>query len=147
MHSKKRDHLSHLIDLFKALIRIGLKISPKKCQLFKTELVYMGHTLLIEEGIPKIKTLKTELDAILKLNPPETPKNCKQFCGMVNFLSMFLKNLQIKLSPIYQLTRKGIPWECTEECQQAFDQTKTDLTNPPVLVMPNDKGHFVLVSA
>ena len=33
-----------------------------------------------------------------------------------------------------------------KECQEAFDSIKKDLTNPPVLVMPNDKGHFVLVS-
>ena len=146
VHSKKKDHLTHLIDLFKALIRNGLKISPKKCQLFRKKLVYMGHTLLIEDNMPKITPLKTRVDAILKLDPPKTLKNCKQFCGMVNFLSVFLKDLQIKLAPIYQLTRKGIPWEWTEECQQAFESIKKDLTNPPVLVMPNDKGHFVLVS-
>ena len=146
MHSKKKDHLSHLIDLFKALIRNGLKISPKKCQLFRKKLVYMGHTLLIEDGMPKITPLKTRIDAIMKLDPPKTPKNCKQFCGMVNFLSVFLKDLQLKLAPIYQLTRKGIPWDWTEECQSAFETIKKDLTNPPVLVMPNDKGHFVLVS-
>ena len=146
VHSKKREHLSHLVDLFKALIRNGLKISPKKCQLFRKKLVYMGHTLLIEDNLPKITPLKTRIDAIMKLDPPKTPKNCKQFCGMVNFLSVFLKDLQIKLAPIYQLTRKGIPWEWTEECQEAFDSIKKDLTNPPVLVMPNDKGHFVLVS-
>ena len=146
VHSKKRDHMSHLIDLFKALIRNGLKISPKKCQLFRKKLVYMGHTLLIEDGLPKITPLKTRIDAIMKLEAPKTQKNCKQFCGMVNFLSVFLKDLQIKLAPIYQLTRKGIPWDWTEECQEAFDSIKKDLTNPPVLVMPNDKGHFVLVS-
>ena len=38
VHSKKKDHMSHLINLFKALIRNGLKISPKKCKLFKTKL-------------------------------------------------------------------------------------------------------------
>ena len=146
VHSKKKEHLSHLIDLFKALIRNGLKISPKKCQLFRKKLVYMGHTLLIEDNMPKITPLKTRINAIMKLDPPKTPKNCKQCCGMVNFLSVFLKDLQIKLAPIYQLTRKGIPWNWTEECQQAFDSIKKDLTNPPVLVMPNDKGHFVLVS-
>ena len=33
VHSKKEDHrMSHLINLFKALIRNGLKISPKKMQ-------------------------------------------------------------------------------------------------------------------
>ena len=82
----------------------------------------------------------------MKLDLPKTPKNCKQFCGMVNFLSVFLKDLQLKLAPIYQLTRKGIPWDWTEECQNVFEAIKKDLTNPPVLVMPNDKGHFVLVS-
>ena len=48
VHSKKKDHFSNLINLFKALIRNGLKISPKKCKLFKTKLIYMGHQLLIE---------------------------------------------------------------------------------------------------
>ena len=38
--SKKYDHLKHLTDLFKALIRNGLKIFPRKCKLFKTSLVY-----------------------------------------------------------------------------------------------------------
>ena len=146
VHSKKNDHLGHLIDLFRALIRNGLKISPKKCQLFRKKLVYMGHTLLIEDGIPQITPLKTRVDAILKLDPPKTPKNCKQFCGMVNFLSVFLKDLQLKLAPIYQLTRKGIPWDWTDECQKAFEDIKKSLTTPPVLVMPNEKGHFVLVS-
>ena len=146
VHLKKKDHLSYLIDLFKALIRNGLKISPKKCQLFRKKLVYMGYTLLIEDGLPKITPLKTRIDAIMKLDPPKAPKNCKQFCGMGNFLTVFLKDLQLKLAPIYQLTRNGTPWEWTEECQNAFESIKKDLTNPPVLVMPNDKGHFVLVS-
>ena len=52
--SKKRSHLKHLTDLFKALIRNGLKISPRKCKLFKTSLVYMGHQVIIMEGIPHI---------------------------------------------------------------------------------------------
>ena len=106
----------------------------------------MGHTLLIENGIPEITPLKVRTEAILKLDPPKTPKNCKQFCGMVNFLSIFLKDLQITLTPIYYLTKKGIPFVWTEECQKAFDDIKKALTNPPVLVMPNETGQFVLVS-
>ena len=41
-HSNREDHTGYLIDLFKAIIRNGLKISPRKCKLFKTELVFMG---------------------------------------------------------------------------------------------------------
>ena len=45
-HSKRVDHIGHLIDLFKATMRIGLKISPRKCKLFKKELcVYGNHYL------------------------------------------------------------------------------------------------------
>ena len=40
--SKKRTHLKHLTDLFKTLIRNGLKISPRKCKLFKKKLSLQG---------------------------------------------------------------------------------------------------------
>ena len=36
------DYLNHLIVLLKALIRNGLKIYPKKCQLFRQKFTYMG---------------------------------------------------------------------------------------------------------
>ena len=144
--SKKYDHLKHLTDLFKALIRNGLKISPRKCKLFKTSLVYMGHQVNIIDGIPHITPVKSRVDAIVKLDPPKSPKNCKQFCGMVNYLSMFLKDLQTKLIPIYHLTKKGVPFHWGELQQKAFEQIKKDLTEAPVLAMPNSEGHMVLVS-
>ena len=106
LFSKKKIHLTHLTDLFKALIRNGLKIFPRKCKLFKKSLVYMEHQVSIINGIPHITPLKSRLDAIVKLEPPKSPKNCKQFCEMVNYLSMFSKGLQTKLIAIYHLTRK-----------------------------------------
>ena len=44
----KQSHFEKLEDLLKASCKNGLKISPKKCQLFKTELQYMGNTIFIE---------------------------------------------------------------------------------------------------
>ena len=144
--SKKKTHLRHLTDLFKALLRNGLKISPRKCKLFKKSLVYMGHQVSIIENIPHITPVKSRVDAIVKLDPPKSPKNCKQFCGMVNYLSMFLKDLQTKLIPIYHLTKKDVPFDWGELQQKAFEMIKKDLTEAPVLAMPNTKGHMVLVS-
>ena len=40
-YSKRSDHTGKLIDLFKAVIRNGLKMSPRKCKLFKKSLVFM----------------------------------------------------------------------------------------------------------
>ena len=47
--TNKQTHFEKLIDLLRALCKNGLKISSKKCQLFKTELQYMGNTIFIKE--------------------------------------------------------------------------------------------------
>ena len=44
----KSSHFDKLEDLLRALQENGLKISPKKFQLFKTELQYMAKTILSE---------------------------------------------------------------------------------------------------
>ena len=59
---------------------------------------------------------------------------------------MYLKNLQKRLIHIYNLTRKGIPFEWREEHQKVFEGLKEDIANPSVPVMPNNKGHYTLVS-
>ena len=85
----------------------GLKISQKKCQLFRTELEYMGSTIFIKERRVCVKPLSSRLEAIQKLKPPTTIKGCRIFTGMVNFVSMFCPQLQKLLKPINDLTRKG----------------------------------------
>ena len=43
----KRSHVDKLEDILKALLKNGLKISPKRCQLFTTNLQYMGNEIFI----------------------------------------------------------------------------------------------------
>ena len=122
------------------------KMSPRKCKLFKKSLVFMGLTMMTEDGMAKMKPLKSRIEAILKVKPPTTVKECRSFCGMANYMSIFLPSLQEKLIPIYFITRKGVPFYWGDEQQKAFDSIKQDVTNAPVLLMPNATGHFVLVS-
>ena len=48
----------------------------------------------------------SRIEAIQKLEHPTTVKGCKSFCGVVNYLSLFCKDLQKILKPIYELTRE-----------------------------------------
>ena len=132
VHSKEKDHLYHIVALLKALIKHGLKISPKKCVLFRTSLTYMGHTLMVKDKVPYITPLKSRVDAITKMNPPTNVKECRQFCGMVNYLSMFLESLQMILVPIYNLTRKKVKFQWEREQQEAFQKIKTLLIKPSI---------------
>ena len=89
--SKETD-MSKLEDLLKALLKNGVKISPKKCQLFETSLQYMGNEIFIENKKVYVKPLRNRLEAIQKLQPPKTPKGCRSFAGVITFLSMFAQS-------------------------------------------------------
>ena len=66
----KSAHMAKLEDLLKALLKNGLKISPKKCQLFRTNLHYMGNEIFIQNKRVCVKPLRSRLEAIQKLQPP-----------------------------------------------------------------------------
>ena len=72
-----KSHIAKLEDLLKALLKNGLKISQKKCQLFRTELQYMGNTIFIKERSICIIPLRSRLEAIQKLQPPTTAEGCR----------------------------------------------------------------------
>ena len=90
--------------------------------------------------------LRNRLEAIQKLQPPKTQKGCRSFAGVVNFLSMFCPVLQKLLKPIYDLTRKGRPFNWGKEQQGSFVEIKCRLIKLPVLHIPNITGRFHLYS-
>ena len=142
----RETHVNKLEDLLKALLKNGLKISPRKCQLFRTSLQNMGNEIFIKNKKVCVKPLRSRLEAIQKLQPPKTPKGCRSFVGLVNFLSMFCQELQKLLKPIYDLTRNGRPFIWGKEQQESFEEVKCRLVKPPVLHMPNKTGRFELYS-
>ena len=136
----KEFHMNKLEDILSALLKNGLKISPKKCQLFKTGLQYMGNEIFIESKKVCVKPLRNRLEAIQKLEPPKISKGCRSFAGAVNFLSMFCPELQKLLKPIYDLMRKGRPFHWGKEQQDSFTEIKHRLVKPLVLHMPKKIG-------
>ena len=77
----------------------------------------MGNEIFIANKKVCVKPLRKRLKAIQKLQPPKTPNGCRSFAGVVNFLSMFCPELQKLLKPIYDLTRKGRPFNLGKEQQ------------------------------
>ena len=106
IHGPKRNHIDRLEALLKAMIKHGLKLSPKKCQLFMKHLVYMGNVFHIDGSTISITPLQSRIEAIQKLQPPTNVKGCKSFCGVVNYLSIFCRHLQKLLKPIYELNQE-----------------------------------------
>ena len=74
VHSSKAAHWRLLEQLFKSMCRNGLQLSPKKCQLFKTKLTYMGNEFVISERTRTITPLRSTTEALHKIPTPKTAK-------------------------------------------------------------------------
>ena len=146
IHSTKEVHWKLLEQLLKSMCKNGLRLSPKKCQLFKTNLIYMGNEFTINRRTMTITPLRSRTEAINKIPTPRTPKQCKSFCGVVNYLSLFCPDMQKLLKPIVELTRKGRPFIWGDAQEKAFREVKLRLKNPPVMHLPKAEGRFILCS-
>ena len=62
-----QEHHVRLRKLFEKLRQFNLKIEPDKCEIFKTELNYLGH--LTREGV------KTDPGKVKAINNFPTPRN------------------------------------------------------------------------
>ena len=146
IYSTAKEHMDDLMDLFKVLRKYGLKLSLHKCQFFKKKIVYMGLEFQIQGDKVCYTPLKDKCNAIRNFKSPKTLRQTRAFCGMVNFLSSFLPNLQRLLIPIYDLQKKAKKFKWMAEAEKAFNEIKKLLVNLPVLKVPTPEGLFRLES-
>ena len=106
----------------------------------------MGNEFIINKRTMTITPLRSRTEAISKIPTPKPAKQCKSFCGVVNYLSLFYPDLQTLLKPIVELTRKGRSFVWGPEQDKAFKEVKSRLTSPPVLHLPKAEGRFILYS-
>ena len=104
----------------------------------------MGLEFQIKDSKVCYTPLKDNCKAIRNLESPKTPKQTRAFCGMVNFLSSFLPNLQQVLTPIYDLQKKSKKFKWTGEVKKALKDIEELLISPPVLKAPNT-GWFISI--
>ena len=117
------DHLKHLEKVFLTLRRAGLKLKPKKCKLFQTEVHYLGH--VIDKG--GIRPNPQKLDAVRNWERPKTVTQVRSFTAFCNYYPKFVKNFAEVAKPLYALTSKAVKFTWNEEHEEAFQLLKMRL--------------------
>ena len=74
-------HLKHLRKLFMKLQEADLKLKEVKCNFLKKHIQYLGH-IVSGKGITP---MPEKLACIKEMPPPKTPKEIKQFLGLVGY--------------------------------------------------------------
>ena len=117
-----------LMRVLEKLAAAKLRLRASKCRLFQKSVEFLGF-IVSNEGI---KTCRHIVDAVLNFPTPRNVKEVQRLLGIANYYRTFIKSHSQILSPIINLTRKGVPFQWTEDCQTAFETIKERLTTPPV---------------
>jgi hypothetical protein len=71
-------------------------------------------------------------------------KGIARFIGMVNFYHKFIPRMADIAAPLNSLRKKGLKFVWGQSQQEAFDQLKQSISQPPVLCMADFSKSFVL---
>ncbi|GFW00288.1 probable medium-chain specific acyl-CoA dehydrogenase, mitochondrial [Trichonephila clavipes] len=77
---------------------------------------------------------------------PTDQKQIKSFLGCCNFYRRYIKNFAKRALPLTNLLRKDTPFEWTSETQEAFDDIKKAILNPPVLALPDPNAELQITT-
>ena len=75
---------------------------------------------------------------------PYTPKEVKQFLGLVGYYRKFIPRYADITRPLNALMRKDTEFEWTDICQRSFDLLKAMVSEEPILVYPDPSKPYVL---
>jgi hypothetical protein len=115
-------------------------LKPKKCDLFKKEVHYLGH-VVSEDGVqcdPK------KIEAVRNWPQPRSVKEVRSFLGLASYYRKFIENFAEKAGPLTDLLKKEVKFQWSEKCEDSFSQLKEALTSAPVLAYPDMNETFIL---
>ena len=127
------EHLKALDETLARLSAPGMKCKLSKCAFAGDSVKCLGH-LVTPQGV----TLDDDkVQAIMDLPVPRDVTDVRSFLGVVQYFAQFIEGHAHISEALVNLTRKGVPWDWTDECQKAFVKLKRKLAEKPVLAVPD----------
>jgi hypothetical protein len=123
------DHRSHVKDVLQKLREAGLHIDVDKCEFDVTETKFLG-LIVTTSGV---RMDPEKIRAIQEWGVPRSVVHVQRFLGFCNFYRRFIRDYGRIARALSQLTRKGITFQWTLECQKAFETLKRSVSEAPVL--------------
>ncbi|GKD21186.1 reverse transcriptase domain-containing protein [Tanacetum coccineum] len=120
------DHcLKNLENMLKRCKETNLVLNWEKCYFMVKKGIVLGHKV----SSVGIEVVKPKIKEISKLPYPTNIKAIRSFLEHVGFYRRFIKDFSQVACLMTQLLVKDVPFNFSEECIQAFDKSKRELTH------------------
>lgn len=96
-------------DHFNNVRKNGIKLKPKKCDLFKAEVRYLGRIVLAEGN--RIDPADTVAVTALKNKQPSTVGELTAVMGLLSYYRQHIKDFSRIASPLYDLLKGPVEAE------------------------------------
>ena len=142
----EEEHLTQLRAVFERFRESGLKLKPSKCNFFRTEINYLGHTVSAKGMEPSVNGIK----AIAEMAPPRTYNGIRQFLGTTGYFCRFIKGYANITKPLNNLLSgtnsklKSCFVRLLPAAVVAFQELKLKCMTAPVLTFADFHKPFLL---
>ena len=126
------EHLDHLQQVFDRLRKARLTLNPKKCSFLHDQVIYLGHVISSKGIAPD----PSKTQKVKDFPVPTDATKLKQFLGLSSYYRRFIPEFAKLAHPLHSLTKKGVNFHWSVDCQRAFEKLKELLTQSPVLAYP-----------
>ncbi|KAG7559308.1 Ribonuclease H domain [Arabidopsis thaliana x Arabidopsis arenosa] len=129
---EENDHIAHLRDCFRQLNQHNMKLNSVKCRFAVKSGEFLGY-LVTHRGI---EANPKQIDALLNMPSPQNKREVQRLTGRVAALNRFISRSTDKCLAFYDTLGGNKKFEWTDRCEEAFQELKKYLANPPVLAKP-----------
>ncbi|GKB01514.1 reverse transcriptase domain-containing protein, partial [Tanacetum coccineum] len=132
-----------IVETFRALRQINMKLNPKKCTFGATEGMFLGYLI----GTDGIKPCPDKTKAVIQLPSPRTMKEVQSLNGKLAGLNRFLSKSADKSLPLFKTLKKCAKkgdFRWTTEAEEAFTQLKQHIAALPTLVAPRPGEELIM---
>ncbi|MBW0495964.1 hypothetical protein O181_035679 [Austropuccinia psidii MF-1] len=128
-----QDHVWYIERVLSKCTPINLKNSLKKCNFGQQELLELGHRV---SGL-SLDIEQNKVAAVLLKPVPKNIKEVKPFLGFASYYINHIRHFAQITSILYNLCSKHVVFEITKERRYAYERIKHELTNSPMLILPD----------
>jgi transposase InsO family protein len=134
------EHLDRLRTVFDRFRQAGLKLKPKKCNLMRNKVSFLGH----QADASGIYTDPEKCAKIRDWKVPTNPHEVRVFTGLTSYYRCFIDGYAKAAACLHHLTRKDVEFDWTPECEKSFQHLKGVLSNQLELAYPDKNEPFIL---
>ncbi|KAL5785135.1 hypothetical protein ACOSQ2_007527 [Xanthoceras sorbifolium] len=136
-------HLDHLRQSFDIIDKYGMKLNPTKCSFGVSSGKFLGY-LVTKRGV---EANPDQLRSVMDLRSPKSIKDVQKLTGRLAALNRFISKSSEKCKPFFDALRKNKSFDWNQTSEDAFQNIKRYLANPPLLSKPKEGETLLLYLA